>query len=234
MDLSTYLNSQVQGSSTASTASTTTSTTSTNKNDLSSLDASDFMTMMLAQIKYQDPMNPTDTGQQLAQLAQLSTVTGINQMNTSLDSLVSAVNSAQVINASSLIGHQVLVNGSQIQTAAGAGIQGQMILPNGSQSVGVDIMSSAGTLVRHIDLGAQSAGPVAFAWDGTDASGNTAPAGTYTIKASYSDGTSQQAVDTQILSTVRSVTMPSSSGGSMQLQVDGLGEVNLSDLTAVG
>jgi len=231
MDLGTYLNSQVQGSGTTATATSS----STAKKSLGDLNANDFMTMMLAQIKYQDPMSPTDTSQQLAQMAQLSSVTGINEMKASLDSLVSSINSAQMVNASSLIGRQVLVSGSQVAlNTAGAGAQGQMTLPYSTQSAGVDILSSAGALVRHIDLGPQSAGTVGFAWDGLDANGNTAAPGTYSIKASYSAGSAQQAVDTQILSTVRSVTMPASAGGSMQLQVDGIGPVNLADVKSVG
>ena len=232
MDLSTYLNSQTQGAG----ATTGTSTTAaTAKKSLGDLNANDFMTMMLAQIKYQDPMSPTDTSQQLAQMAQLSSVTGINEMKASLNSLVSSINSAQMVNASSLIGRQVLVNGSQVSLAtAGAGVQGQMTLPYSTQSAGVDILSSSGALVRHIDLGAQSAGTIGFAWDGLDASGNAAAPGNYSIKASYSAGSAQQAVDTRIQSTVRSVTMPSSSGGSMQLQVDGIGPVNLADVKSVG
>lgn len=232
MDLGTYLNSQVQGSSTASNVAATSATGS--KKTLGDLNAKDFMTMMLAQIKYQDPMSPTDTSQQLAQMAQLSSVTGINEMKASLDSLVTSINSAQMVNASSLIGRQVLVSGSQVSLASGAGIQGQVTLPYSTQSAGVDVVSASGALVRHIDLGAQSAGTVGFTWDGLDASGNPASAGTYTLKAAYSAGSAQQAVDTQILSTVRSVTMPSSAGGTMQLQVDGLGPVNLADVKSVG
>ena len=67
---------------------------------------------MLAQLKNQDPTSPVDSNTFLSQLASLSEVQGITQLNTSFGALSSSLSSSQALQASSLLGHQALVNSS--------------------------------------------------------------------------------------------------------------------------
>ncbi len=72
--------------------------------DMNQLNQTDFMTMMLAQLKAQDPFKPTDNGEFLAQMAQLSTATGVAEVKDAITSLGDSLRSAQILNASSLVG----------------------------------------------------------------------------------------------------------------------------------
>src|ERR1700674_6043840 len=75
-----------------------------------SLGGTDFLTLMLAQLKNQDPTSPVDSNTFLTQLGQLSEVQGITSLNTSFSTLSSSLSSSQALQASSLLGHQALVN----------------------------------------------------------------------------------------------------------------------------
>ena len=79
-----------------------------------------FMTLLVTQMKNQDPLNPMDNAQVTSQMAQLSTVTGIDKLNNTLESLIGSVQTGQSYQASSMIGHNVLVAGNQVSKAAQA------------------------------------------------------------------------------------------------------------------
>src|SRR6267154_3925668 len=82
------------------------------------LGGTNFLTLMLAQLKNQDPTSPVDSNQFLNQLASLSTVQGITQLNTSFASLSSSLTSNQAMQASTLLGHHVLVSSPTAVLAA--------------------------------------------------------------------------------------------------------------------
>uniref|UniRef100_UPI002E2E33D0 FlgD immunoglobulin-like domain containing protein n=1 Tax=Pseudomonas ogarae (strain DSM 112162 / CECT 30235 / F113) TaxID=1114970 RepID=UPI002E2E33D0 len=63
------------------------------------------------------------------------------------------------------------------------GFNGSVVVP-ASGAVSVTIKDTDGKVVRTIDMGTQKAGNASFIWDGKDASGAVAAAGTYTFTAS--------------------------------------------------
>lgn len=207
--------------------------TSGSKKSLDQLGSGDFMTLMLAQLKSQDPMKPTDNTAFIAQMAQLSSVSGINEMKTSINNMVSSMQSAQLLNASSLIGRSVLIQGNQVSLGSGDGVDGQITLPVSAQSVNISISDASGQVIRSETLGSRAAGPIGFHWDGLDTSGNLAPAGAYTIKASYDNGGPATALDTSLRLPVQSVNLPSG-GTAAELEVRGIGTVKLSDVKSIG
>src|SRR4051812_35941700 len=73
-----------------------------------------FMTLLVTQLKNQDPLNPMDNAQLTSQLAQLQTVTGVNKLNETLNTLKASYQSSEAMQATSLIGHGVLVEGSKV------------------------------------------------------------------------------------------------------------------------
>src|SRR3954468_18494694 len=73
-----------------------------------------FMKLLVAQMQNQDPLNPMDNAQMTSQIAQINTVGGIEKLNTTVASLLSAFNRMQSQSATQLVGHQVLVAGSQV------------------------------------------------------------------------------------------------------------------------
>src|ERR1700676_5117933 len=161
------------------------STGSTPATNGTTLGGTDFLTLMLAQLKNQDPTSPVDSNTFLTQLAQLSEVQGITSLNTSFSTLSSSLSSSQALQASSLLGHQALVNSSTATLAAGATVTGAVNVPQTTSQVVLNISDSSGALVGQINLGAQSAGLASFSWNGTTNTGSQAPAGTYTLSAQY-------------------------------------------------
>jgi flagellar basal-body rod modification protein FlgD len=88
-------------------------------------------------------------------------------------------------------------------------------------------------VVQTLGLGGQSAGTAAFTWDGKEANGSTAPAGTYTFNVNYAGQTSSStAATTMISGTVESVSMGSGSTG-LTLNVAGVGSVPFSSLQQI-
>src|SRR6202521_5777863 len=104
-----------------------------------SLGGTDFLTLMLAQLKNQDPTSPVDSNTFLTQLAQLSEVQGITSLNTSFSTLSSSLSSSQALQASSLLGHQALVNSSTATLAAGGTVTGAVNIPQTTSQVVLNI-----------------------------------------------------------------------------------------------
>jgi flagellar basal-body rod modification protein FlgD len=188
-----------------------------------------FLKLLIAQMKNQDPLNPMDNAQVTSQMAQINTVQGIAQMNASLLSMIGQFQSSQAI---SLPGHQVLVDGNGLtlsKTADGLAAKGGFNLNQDADRVTVDVKDSTGKLVTTLNLGAQTAGPGTFSWNGQADSG-TATAGSYTfdIKA-YSGTTAVSATALQ----AALVTGTANTADGVRLTLDGMGAVNYSAVRMV-
>jgi flagellar basal-body rod modification protein FlgD len=209
------------------------SSTANSASSLGTLGGTDFITLMLAQLQNQDPTSPVDSNTFLTQLAQLSEVQGITSLNSSFSALSTSLTSNQALQASSLLGHQALVNSSTATIAAGATVTGAVNVPQNTSQVTLSITDSSGALVSQINLGAQSAGLANFSWNGTTGNGSQAPAGTYTLTAQYAGATSGgTAATTLVNGTVESVSMGAGSTG-LTLNVAGVGSVPFSNVQQI-
>jgi len=213
----------------AATGSTSSSTSASGATGGLSLGGTDFLTLMLAQLQNQDPTSPIDSNAFLTQLAQLSEVQGIQSLNTSFTSSLAA---SQTMQASSLLGHDVLATSSTAELTSGGSVTGAVAVPQTSSDVKVNILNSAGTTVDTVDLGAQSTGIVGFTWDGTVTGGATAPTGTYTLSASVDGVATGTNVATYVSGTVDSVTMASGTSG-LVLNVSGVGSVPFANVVQI-
>ncbi len=192
-----------------------------------------FLELLVAQMNNQDPLSPQENGEFIAQLAQFSTVEGIGNLNTSMESLLSGYQSSQALQASSMVGRTVIVPADQAVVDTEAGLEGQLALQKNSTNVFVNIYDDAGSLVKTINLGSQEAGMHDFTWDGTDASGNLAEPGIYTVEAMASiDGKNTQ-MATLLPANVDSVSLGAGGSGEMLLNVAGLGSISLSNVYAI-
>ncbi len=218
---------------TGGTGGTGTGTGSASATSGTTLGGTDFLTLMLAQLKNQDPTSPVDSNTFLSQLAQLSEVQGITSLNTSFSTLSSSLSSSQALQASSLLGHQALVNSSTANLAAGAPVTGAVNVPQTTSQVVLNISDASGALVSQINLGAQSAGLTSFSWNGAMSSGSQAPPGTYTLTAQYAGATSGGTGATTLVNgTVESVSMGAGSTG-LTLNVAGIGSVPFSSVQQI-
>ena len=197
------------------------------------LGGTNFLTLMLAQLKNQDPTSPVDSNQFLNQLASLSTVQGITQLNTSFGALSTSLVSSQALQASSLLGHQALVSSKTANLTANGSVSGAVDVPQTTSQAVVNISDSSGSLVRQINLGAQSTGLANFSWDGKLQDGSQAAAGQYTLSAQFAGATSgATAAGTYVNGVVQSVTMGAGQTG-LTLNVSGLGSVAFSDVKQI-
>lgn len=170
-----------------SVATTSKSTTDTSAADLQS----NFLTLLVTQLQNQDPTNPMDNSQLTTQLAQINTLSGIEKLNTTLGSISGQINSGQSLQASTLIGHGVMVNGSQILVGSGQTTPFGLSLEQASTATTATITDASGKVVQTINLGAQSAGVHTFTWDGSTTDGTTAADGKYSVSLSASNATGQ-------------------------------------------
>ncbi len=174
----------------------------TNSNDLGQ---EDFLTLMLAQLQQQDPFKPMENGEFLGQMAQFSTVTGIEKMQQSLDQMVGAFGANQTLQATQLIGQNVMVEDNRVQLTSENAIAGRFDTEFSTGSVSLTISDSNGSLVSQINLGEHAAGRHDFSWDGIGDNGEHVSAGLYTISISSSVGDEQVALPVLLSHTVDSV-----------------------------
>ncbi|ANJ95373.1 flagellar hook assembly protein FlgD [Serratia plymuthica] len=144
-----------------------------------------FLTLLVAQLKNQDPTNPMQNNELTTQLAQINTVQGIEKLNTTLGSISGQINSNQSLQATALIGHGVMVPGSNILVGSKDGKVSTtpfgLELERAADTVTATITDATGKAVRTIDIGGLTAGVHSFTWDGSLTDGTTAPDGAYTV-----------------------------------------------------
>ena len=104
-------------------------------------------------------------------------------MNGQFESLNSSMTSNQALQASSLVGRDVLVPGAAGIKQDNAGMAAMVKLPQSVDNLFVRVEDQLGQLVRTLDLGAHPSGDNRVEWDGKDQNGNPLPAGKYKVKA---------------------------------------------------
>ncbi|WP_047049694.1 flagellar hook assembly protein FlgD [Vibrio mexicanus] len=144
----------------------------------------DFLSLLTKQLAQQDPFKPVSNDQMIAQMASFATVDGIGKMNTQFESLNSSMTSNQALQASSLVGRDVLVPGAAGMKADGQAMSAMVKLPQSVDNLFVRIENEAGQLLRTFDAGAKSTGDNKVTWDGLDDNGNPLPEGRYKVRAS--------------------------------------------------
>ncbi len=191
-----------------------------------------FMKLILAQMQHQDPMKPMTDGQFITQMAQFQTAAGMQDLQKSFTELSSTLQSNQALQASALVGREVLAPGNTADLAAGGSIAGQVDLPADTTGLAVKITDSAGQLVRDLSLGAQPAGTAQFRWDGINDGGQAATPGTYTIHVqALLDGQSQE-LQPMLTAKVESVSLGSGKLDT-QLNLAGNRAISLADVRKI-
>ncbi|MBN1576082.1 MAG: hypothetical protein JW913_05995 [Chitinispirillaceae bacterium] len=160
----------------------------------SNLGKDDFLMLLVTQLQYQNPLDPMDNTEFISQLAQFSALENgnnvekaITNLDESFKSTVAAQQySAQSMNntaAVSLIGKEVRLRQTSVDWYAKAGESVTLDVHLGNNSsAAVAIIDKEGAVVKTLEAsGKDSENSAAVVWDGTTATGENAPAGTYTI-----------------------------------------------------
>lgn len=225
VDLSTLL--QAASGSSGSPASSTASATNAAASQMS---ASNFLQLLVTQLQNQDPLNPMDNAEVTTQLAQINTVEGIGTLNTTLSSLAASYAATQSMQATSLLGQGVLVDGSSLALSGGKATGGVSV-SGPADDVVVSVTDATGNVLQQIDLGPQSAaGVVNFNWDGSTANGGTAADGQYSFTVAAKQGGNAVAASPLAYGRITAVA-PAATGATVT--VGNLGSVALSAVKQV-
>ncbi|MCC7485356.1 MAG: flagellar hook assembly protein FlgD [Burkholderiales bacterium] len=188
-----------------------------------------FLKLLVTQMRNQDPLNPLDNAQVTTQLAQLNTVTGISQLNETLQGIAAGFAASQVLQATPLVGRDVMVAGSRLALADGhAPFAAELKQP--VDNLRIDILDAAGRLVHRADTGPQQAGLIALAWDGAADGGGSAAPGSYRFVLSATAG--GKAVGATALAIAR-VTGVAAAGGSVTVNLSTGEASRLADIKQV-
>ncbi|ORL49099.1 flagellar hook assembly protein FlgD [Pseudomonas putida] len=192
-----------------------------------------FLQLLVTQMKNQNPLDPQENGEFVAQLAQFSSLESMQSLNDSVTYIAAGLQSSQALQASSLVGRNVIVQTDKAVVDTSKDMKGTVNLTSSSTATSVGIYDKDDNLVRTLDLGTQKAGKVDFTWNGLNDDGEAAPAGTYTFKATASIDGKATAMTTNLPASVTSVTM-GTNGSEMTLNLAGLGSVALSKIQSIG
>ncbi|MDY6920613.1 MAG: flagellar hook assembly protein FlgD [Pseudomonadota bacterium] len=191
-----------------------------------------FMRLLLAQIENQDPLKPTDQTDFVAQLAQFSSLEGIQNLRSSVEDIGSMYRSSQALQATALVGREVLVPGQIGYLEQGGSISGVIDAEQASGDVMMLVRDASGQLVASRDLGNVGSAETPFSWDGTDNVGNPLPAGAYSVSIEGTLNGENEALTTSMYSRVNSVSIVDNQGG-MLLNLNGIGQVESTKIQEV-
>ncbi|AEF04218.1 flagellar hook assembly protein FlgD [Alteromonas sp. KS69] len=198
------------------------------------LSQEDFFAMLTEQLANQDPTKPVDNDQMVAQMTSFTMADGISQLNDKFESFAASMTSNQALQASSLIGQNVLVQGNVGHMSSdAAGVSGVVVNEQSVQNMTITVENQYGEVIKTIDAGTQAAGNIQFEWDGKDTQGNDMPAGDYVISATGELNGEGVQLNTAINRHVGSVSL-AGSGQGVILNLDGEVSISLDDVIQIG
>ncbi len=205
---------------------------SEDQKDRSELGQNEFLKLMTTQLANQDPFAPMENGEFMGQIAQFGTVNGVNELLTSFQDLATNLQSSQALQASNLIGRQVLVEHDQGYLPESGSLLGAVELDSSASDVAVNVYDAIGEVIGRVELGAQPKGLVEFAWDGTTFSGHRAGSGRYRIEVEASHGATTESLMPQVVDHVRSLTL-GGVGQEMVVELKNLGSVGFNQVNQI-
>ncbi|MBM9537429.1 flagellar hook assembly protein FlgD [Desulfobulbus alkaliphilus] len=139
-----------------------------------------FLTLLVAQMQNQNPLNPADATEFTAQLAQYSQLEQLFNLNSTMDKLAEAQNNSERLSALSLIGKEVVVEGSSFSFDGNEARVGYKVDGIASE-ITLQIRNGLGQTVATINATDTDKGNHFLSWNGRDSAGNQLEAGTYSI-----------------------------------------------------
>jgi flagellar basal-body rod modification protein FlgD len=190
-------------------SSSSSSSTSNSALDQLAGNFNSFLTLLTTQLQNQDPLSPLDTNQFTQQLVEFAGVQQQVDMNTNMQTLISLQQTSEATSAMQLIGANVTLNASS--SALTSSSPASWDLNSASPATGkVTITNSSGTVV-FTGTTSLNAGDNTYTWNGTGNTGQTWPAGQYTIQVTATGASGQTVnVSSQVSGTVSGVDMTQS------------------------
>jgi len=190
-----------------------------------------FLKLLVAQMNNQDPLNPMDNAQVTSQMAQIQQVTSLSTLDTSIKSLGGQLGQMQALQSISLVGREVSVPSDKIQVVKGEdgslAADGSYELGGAAKNVKLEILGAAGNVIDTQQLGAQGSGRQTFTWK---AGALAAEGAEVKYRITATNGTAAVASTTYAYDKVQAVY---SEGGSLKLNLERLGPVDYTSVSAV-
>jgi flagellar basal-body rod modification protein FlgD len=141
----------------------------------------DFLRLLVAQLRHQNPMDPIKQDQFLLQTAQFAALEELQRLSRAVEALEAASTAAAQRDVAQLLGRPARAAGREFafDGLSPARLDFRLDEP---AVVTVEILGAEGELVRRLDGGGRPAGVSSVAWDGLDAAGRPAAAGTYVYR----------------------------------------------------
>ncbi|MDX9874815.1 MAG: flagellar hook capping FlgD N-terminal domain-containing protein [Spongiibacteraceae bacterium] len=184
----------------------------------------EFLQMMVAQVRNQDPLNPLDGAEYVAQLAQFSTVESLEYLRLQERQNGVLLNTLQVLQSAQLVDKQVSVPATAVQLDSAQTLNGHVVFPSDAERVVMQVIDANGHVVAAQDW-LNPATDTGFSFN--------LPAGAYRLAAVAHAGNAERDVVAHVQRTVEKVSLGSSSG-DIRLQIEGVGNVSLFDVTEFG
>ncbi|HFB64762.1 MAG TPA: flagellar hook assembly protein FlgD [Aeromonadales bacterium] len=203
------------------------------ESDRTSLGQDDFLKLMTQQLANQDPFKPLEDGQFIAQMAQFSSVDSLQKLENSFSDLSVALSSNQALQASTLVGNNVMVPADVVyveDTGGASGLVGGLTAP--VKDATLTITDQSGQIIKSISLGDINTTEANWAWDGTNEAGDHVASGVYQVAINGNQGGDNFQFQTLISAQVESVSLGGPDG--VILNLVGLGPVNLADVSRIG
>jgi flagellar basal-body rod modification protein FlgD len=206
----------VTNNTTNTTTNSTTNSSSSNASSAtnSSLDQlagnfNSFLSLLTTQLQNQDPLDPLDTNQFTQQLVEFASVQQQVDMNTNMQTLISLQQTNEAASAMQMVGATVTLTGTSAALTSSA--PASWTLNSAGPATGnVTITNSSGGVV-FTGTTSLNAGTNTYTWNGTGNTGQTWPAGQYTIAVTASSATGQSVTVTpQVSGTVSGVDLSKS------------------------
>jgi flagellar basal-body rod modification protein FlgD len=184
------------------------------------LGQSDFLKLLTVQMQNQDPTNPVDNTKMIADMANFSSLQAMQDLNTTVGSMSQMLKMTQAMQASSLVGHDVVIPGDKINLVSGSEPIALVDLDQPLSDVHAEIRDASGTVVKEYTWANLPSGQGDLRWDGTDSNGNALAVGKYTLSAwgTNAEGARSE-IGTLVASKVASVGL--SADGAILNMADG-------------
>lgn len=181
-----------------------------------------FTTLLVAQIKNQNPLEPTDPAEFVAQLTQLSQTETLQTLSSQTTRNGALLESLQTLGLGGRVGGGVTVTTDAV--ALGSTPVGGSFELSAPSSKTTLVLTASNGAERRIELGTQSAGPVAF---NLDRNALGLPAGAYALRV---EAENQASPSVSVLGTLSSVRL--AADGKVVIDVAGVGETAPDAITA--
>ncbi len=190
----------------------------------------DFLTLLVAQLQNQDPLNPSDPTEFTAQLANYSQLEQLFNLNDSMDKLAESQNNSDRLSALSMIGKEVLVEGSSFQLGEDTAQIGYKVDGTASE-IQIHIQDEAGQRVATLHPTELTTGNHFITWQGVDENGEHLPPGKYSIVIESKSSAEGETVGVSPL--VRADVTGVDLGDGSAVLITDVGEFSMADIQGV-